>query len=189
MRVLHVSDVHCNYKGLRKVLKEEDYDAVFATGDFECLEAVRALEEAKAKVFAVTGNLDDPRIADLLEELGMSVENKVVEFKGFKVAGISGQEPKTSVKLLMKEDFDILLSHYPPKGFVDRAWSGVHIGLPEVKELCELKAPIAIHSGHVHEARGVDKCNNTVVINPGPLRHGYYAIVRYDGEVFVELKG
>ncbi len=189
MRVLHVSDIHCNYEGLRRVLKHEEYDIVFVTGDFECLEAVRVLEEAKTQVYAVTGNLDDPRIADLLEELGMSVENKVVEFEGFRIAGVSGQEPKTSVKLLMNKDFDVLLSHYPPKGFVDRAWSGVHIGLPEIRELCEMKKPLVIHTGHVHEARGVDKCGNTIVVNPGPLRYGYYAIVRYEEEIIVELKG
>ncbi|ABU82369.1 metallophosphoesterase family protein [Ignicoccus hospitalis] len=182
MKVLHVSDVHCAAEKLKGVLRREEYDLVVATGDFECLSVVHALEEAKAPVLAVTGNLDDPEIADLLEELGYSVENKVREVNGKRFAGLSGQEPRTSAELLMRLEFDVLLSHYPPKGVVDKAWNGAHIGLVEVRKLVEEKSPEFVHCGHVHEARGWDALGQTLVVNPGPLKWGYYALVDYENK-------
>ncbi|NPA84723.1 MAG: metallophosphoesterase [Crenarchaeota archaeon] len=180
MRVLHVSDIHCATHKLRKVLQEEEYDVVVATGDFECLSAVNALEDARAPVLAVTGNLDDPEIADVLEELGYGVENDVREVNGFKFAGLSGQEPRTSVEILRNLSFDVLLSHYPPKGAVDRAWNGAHIGLIEVRRLIEEKEPKYVHCGHVHESQGWDFVGNSLVVNAGSLRSGNYAVVDYN---------
>ncbi len=190
MRILHVSDIHCNTEKLVKVLKEEDYELVAATGDFSCLEAVRALEKATGHVLAVTGNCDDPWIADELERRGMSIENKVKDVSNLLFAGVSGQSVETSVRLLNDKSFDILLSHYPPKGCVDIAWSGVHIGLEEVRELVIRKEPILVLSGHVHESRGYCKLGNTLVVNAGPLMNGNYAIINIDNNknVKVELK-
>ena len=179
MRVLHVSDVHCASDKLKKVLEKEEYDVVVATGDFECLSAVYALDKAKAPVLAVTGNLDDPEVADVLEELGYSVENEVREVKGVKFAGLSGQEPRTSAEILRNLEFDVLLTHYPPKGLVDRSWSGVHIGLFEVRRLVEEKQPSFVHCGHVHESAGWAELGRSLVINAGPLRSGRYALVDY----------
>ncbi|ALU11881.1 metallophosphoesterase [Ignicoccus islandicus DSM 13165] len=180
MKVLHVSDVHCYDELLEKVLEDEEYDLVVATGDFECLSTAEKLSKAKAKVLAVTGNSDDPQIADYLEDTGMSVENKVVTFRGLKFAGVSGQDPRTSLKKLIGEEFDVLLTHYPPKGVVDLAWTGNHIGSNSVRKLVEEKEPLVVHCGHVHEARGWDKLGRTIVINSGSLEEGWYAII--DGE-------
>ena len=179
MRVLHVSDVHCATDKLRKVLSEEEYDLVVVTGDLECLSVVNALESSKAPVFAVTGNLDDPEIADVLEEMGYNLENKVKEFGGLKFAGLSGQEPRTSVEILKNYEFDVLLTHYPPKGTVDRAWNGARIGLLEVRKLVEEKQPAFVHCGHVHESKGWARLGRSLVVNAGPLRSGSYALVDY----------
>ncbi len=185
MRVLHVSDVHCFDELLGKVLLEEEYDLVIATGDFECLSTAEKLSEAKSKVLAVTGNLDDPQIADYLEETGMSVENRVETFRGLRFAGVSGQDPRTSVKKLRNFDFEVLLTHYPPKGVVDVAWSGNHIGSNSVRELVIEKEPMFVNCGHVHEARGWDKLGKTLVVNAGALKEGWYAVI--DGKDLVIL--
>jgi Icc-related predicted phosphoesterase len=36
-----------------------------------------------------------------------------------------------------------------------------------------------VHCGHVHESRGYVTLDGTLVVNPGPLKLGYYAIVDY----------
>ncbi|UXD21419.1 metallophosphoesterase [Ignicoccus pacificus DSM 13166] len=165
---------------MRKVLNEEEYDLVVVSGDLECLSTVRALEEARSETLAVTGNLDDPQIADELERLGYSIENKVVEVGDLRFAGVSAQSIETSVNIIRKKNFDVLVSHYPPKGILDRAWSGAHIGLYEIRELLEEKRPKLALVGHVHESRGYQFFSETLVVNPGPLRDGYYAIVIAD---------
>ncbi len=188
MKVLHVSDIHCASEKLKKVLEKEEYDLVVASGDFECLSTVYALEKSKAPVLAVTGNLDDPEIADVLEELGFSVENAVREVGGLKFAGLSGQEPRTSAEILSKLEFDVLITHYPPKGVVDRAWSGAHIGLWEVRRLVEEKQPLFVHCGHVHESKGWGTLGRSLVVNAGPLKAGSYAVIDYKSRK-IDFKG
>ncbi len=179
MKILHLTDIHCS--PVKRILEKEEYDVVVVSGDIECL---HVLEELKGhQVLAVTGNLDDPYIADVLENLGFSVENEVREYDGVKFAGVSGQDPYTSVKKLMEYDFDILITHYPPYKTVDKAWSGVHIGLREVRELVEVKRPKLVLCGHVHESPGAVTLNETLVVNPGPARDGRYAIIEYPHRV------
>ncbi|MEN6378200.1 MAG: hypothetical protein ABFD15_01290 [Methanofastidiosum sp.] len=49
--------------------------------------------------------------------------------------------------------------------------------------------PLVAVSGHVHESRAIDSIGKTQLLNPGPLKDGYYGIVKIDGkEVKVELK-
>ncbi|WP_252901414.1 metallophosphoesterase family protein [Vulcanisaeta sp. JCM 14467] len=84
----------------------------------------------------------------------------------------------------------MLVSHYPPYGTnVDKAWNGEHIGSKSVRKLIEDIKPLVVLCGHVHESRGIDKLGSTVIVNPGPLASGYYAIVSVsdDGTVNAEL--
>ena len=54
--------------------------------------------------------------------------------------------------------------------------------------------PLALVCGHIHEGRAIDKIGETVVVNPGPLAEGNYAILEVEkiGEEWkvanVELK-
>ncbi|MHC1586480.1 MAG: metallophosphoesterase family protein, partial [Candidatus Hecatellaceae archaeon] len=42
--------------------------------------------------------------------------------------------------------------------------------------------------GHIHEARGTDRLNGTVICNPGPAARGFYAEVEVGSQIIVELK-
>ncbi len=186
-RILHLSDVHCALDRLEQVLETvSNVDAVAFTGDLQCDgKAVDMLASSGLRVLAVTGNMDDTYIGRLLEERGLSVESEVVYVDGFYFAGVSGREPVTSlrrVSQLVRElgahgEKLILLSHHPPKGVVDRAFIGVHAGLYELKEFDETFKPRVHLCGHIHEARGVGWLGETLVVNPGPLKRGYYAVV------------
>ncbi len=179
MRILHLTDIHC--ASVRRIIENENFDLIAISGDIECLHAIN--EVKGYNVLAVTGNLDDPHIADVLEEMGFSVENKVVEFGGIRFAGVSGQDPYTSVRKLLGYDFDVLITHYPPYKTVDKAWSGAHIGLKEVRELVLAKKPKLVLCGHVHESPGVTRLGDSLVVNPGPARDGRYAIIEYPDRV------
>ncbi len=178
--ILHVSDVHCATENLKRLLREESYDVVAATGDFECTATAKALLDAQAPVVAVTGNMDHAGIARLLREAGVLIDGEVASRAGLTFAGIGGMDVRTSLeKLLGKrpERVDVLLSHHPPKGVVDRVFMGLHAGLREVLEAARTLRPRVHLCGHIHESRGTGRVNGTLVVNPGPLKSGYYALV------------
>lgn len=182
MRILHVSDVHCSTSNLRAVLEAEEYDAVAVTGDLECVEAVEVLKRAGGSVAAVTGNMDGYRVRQALAEAGFLVEARAVDIAGLRFVGVGGLSPHSDVEALKGlEKVDVLLSHHPPRGTLDRTFIGVRAGLKDLTELSRRLAPKAHLFGHIHEARGVELQGQTLYVNAGPLSRGFYAIVVLEG--------
>ena len=70
---------------------------------------------------------------------------------------------------------DILLTHVPPYGVLDRvdsasippAWIGRHAGSKSVLEYIRLKQPHYVFCGHIHESAGFEKLGQTEVYNLG----------------------
>ncbi|KAI9837678.1 MAG: hypothetical protein M1837_002720 [Sclerophora amabilis] len=63
---------------------------------------------------------------------------------------------------------DVLVSHAPPRGLLDQALNGRHLGCDGLKSAVERTRPRLVVCGHVHEARGVqhlqwDETSTTVV--------------------------
>ncbi len=191
-KLLHITDIHCNTEKLAETLSKEDYDLVVATGDFECLEPLETLEQTGAKILAVPGNMDPPHVIRRLKDLEWSVDGIKRRVNGLVFAGIGGVDPGHSTEKLVKsagkENVDILLTHYPPKGILDKTIFGIHIGLASIRRLIETMSPRLVLAGHVHEARGVARLGNTLIINPGPLLHGYYVTIHVGEETKPSLK-
>lgn len=77
----------------------------------------------------------------------------------------------------------ILLSHSPPKNTVlDRTYSGIHAGSTSVRRFIEEHKPLLVVCGHIHEAKGKERINGTLVINPGPARQGNCAVISIEGD-------
>ena len=195
MRVLHVSDIHCSYLRLEKLLKVEEYDLVVVSGDLECEGAIEVLSHHAPKVIAVPGNMDDRYIAELLEESGISVDGKIVERGGFTFLGVGGLDHRRSFERAVEalrahgKPPHVVVSHLPPKGTrVDKALGVIHAGSAHVRSLVEKWKPKLVLCGHIHEARGTDRIGETLVVNAGPLAsNGSYAIVDLE-TLKVELK-
>jgi Icc-related predicted phosphoesterase len=192
--ILHVTDIHCGNRALAAILEEApSVDVVAATGDFQCLDTVEELlSKAPAPLVAVTGNMDDVSIGRRLREAGALVEGRYTSVAGLHFGGVGGLDPAASLELLASkprpEGDLVLLTHHPPKGVVDRSFIGVHAGLRELRELDERLRPRAHLCGHIHEARGTGRVGETIVVNAGPARRGYYALVEVGDEVRVELR-
>ena len=183
--ILHVSDVHCETGRLKSVLARVSYDAVVATGDFECVDAAEALLRANGPVAAVTGNMDHAGVRRVLADAGVLLDGRVATLAGLRVAGVGGLTPSEDaarVSRLGAGSVDILATHHPPKGVLDEPTPGIHIGLVEVRRLVEALRPRAHLFGHAHEARGCLRQGGTTYVNPGPLMHGNYAILRVSGD-------
>ncbi len=187
MRILHVSDMHCATDKLKRLLELSDnYDLILATGDFQCVDTAGSIIKLAGKVYAVTGNMDDPAIARLLRDSGILLDGRITEFGTITIAGLGGLDFHSSLSSLRDKlgksgsRINILLSHHPPKGILDRAFFGLRAGLRELKDFVNEIHPRLHLFGHIHEARGVHDTGTTIFVNPGPLKKGYYAIIECD---------
>jgi Icc-related predicted phosphoesterase len=64
---------------------------------------------------------------------------------------------------------DILITHGPPKGILDKIASGNSKGCPSLKNVIK-KLPIKTHIfGHIHEGYGIQQLLNTTYINASVL--------------------
>ncbi len=192
VRILHITDVHCNNDSLDKVLRKESFDIVILTGDIQCYDTVELLEPVKGRLLAISGNMDDISIIKRLRDLGVLIDGLVIKKHGLVFVGIGGIDPLTSLQEVETKinnlKIDISLSHHPPKGILDKTLFRVRAGLKEIRNFIERYEPRLHLCGHIHESRGVEKLKNTIVVNPGPLKRGYYALIDYNDEINVSLE-
>ncbi|MBZ9571638.1 metallophosphoesterase family protein [Methanobrevibacter sp. TMH8] len=88
----------------------------------------------------------------------------------------------------------ILVTHAPPKDTeTDKIADGGHVGSWGVRKIIEEYQPRLNFCGHIHESRGFDMIDNTIIVNPGMLEDGYGSLIEIDNNNniianFVELK-
>ncbi len=194
VRLLHISDVHCSKEKLKDVLAKESFDLLVLSGDLQCYDLLDLLENVKDKMVAVTGNMDDISLAKKMKDWGVLIDGELIEKESLKLAGIGGLDPITSLRELEKnyqqelQFIYILVSHHPPKGAVDRSFFGIRAGLDELRDFIKKYKPRLHLCGHIHEARGKEKIEDTLVVNAGPLKRGYYAIIEINDKIIVKLR-
>lgn len=71
----------------------------------------------------------------------------------------------------------IFLFHSPPVGEHVDLSEGLHIGHRAVNDILALHKPYIAFCGHAHKAQGQEYVGNTLVVNPGSLKSGNYALV------------
>ncbi len=149
----------------------------------------RVAEEAPAKYPRV--RFAHQRLLPLSEEfmlLGVGGELSEREREDFFVlvfpewearyAAIAGREISRSL---------ILLTHTPPVGAQVDLDAGGHKGSLVVNRLIDMLAPAYLFCGHAHKAQAQEQLAGTVIVNPGALKDGRYALVDTSRER-VELK-
>lgn len=217
MRILIVSDVHGVLSQVRRLkVQVPSTDLVLLAGDLTHFgprdTAITVLEELStvAPVLYVPGNCDYPDYSDLTGERYRSVHRRAVKVEEYWVVGFGGS-PHTpfltpneyseeeieeglreSLSTVPREEVEnlILLTHAPPRGTdLDLTVSGTHAGSLAVRRIVEEYQPLLHVCGHIHEGRGVVRLGRTQVVNPGPLRRGFYALAEVrGGEVSLRLE-
>ena len=187
-------------------------DAVLFAGDFSKFKATETgkpcaekMRELCPNLFAVIGNCDEPELVQELESLDISAERSLVYFDGLQIAGsgggskFTGETPNERTEEDLQKDFAviensgleregqwgnlILISHNPPKAeFVDSPAAGVHAGSQTFADFIKKTKPLAVLCGHIHEGKRCEKIGDTVVVNPGPLCEGNYAVMEVQKE-------
>ena len=214
-----MSDIHGHLDNLQRVLlKEVSIDTILVAGDithFGPGEVIREFDNICAElagdacVYFVLGNCDPfSEIEPLLPSLrGQFLHSRFISRDGLSLAGISGgllsifHTVNEKGELIFQNEvekiedqlnslppaFTILVTHQPGQGSLDRVMLN-HVGSPAIRRL---QPRFRLHvCGHIHEALGTVQTADTYVVNPGPLKKGYYALGYIDNSqlTHVELK-
>jgi Icc-related predicted phosphoesterase len=215
LRILATTDFHGDKEAFRKVaLKGRGIaDVVVICGDIthfgvlgQARELLSPLLDLAAPVLLVPGNCDVPSLAD--EKMGNveSIHGKCRPIGGYSFVGVGGGSPspfntpfeleEAEIARILEAAHDsctgrenaILVSHSPPRGTkVDRAFNGEHVGSYSVRMFAETNQPKLLICGHIHEARGADTLGETLIVNPGPARHGDCALIDLNGKAKISF--
>ncbi len=161
MRILACADLHGHPERIarvRSLVAEHAPEVVLLPGDLTHAgrgeDALALLGDLPVPTLAVSGNMDGPRAVAEIAARGRLLGDEPVV-----IAGVSFGGPH------VRERCDVLVTHEPPAGTLDRAWSGQHIGARRVRDLVARLRPRVLTCGHVHESPGIARVGETLVIN------------------------
>jgi uncharacterized protein len=191
MRLLAFSDLHRDRRAAARLVElSAEADAVAAVGDFASVhrglaETIEALAPIERPVLAVPGNNEteeDLRVACARWPAATLLHGEGVEIAGVELFGLGGgipitpwdwsfdlDEDEAAARLEACPDGAVLLVHSPPRGHVDVAGDGRHLGSKAVLEAIERTEPALVLCGHIHESWGTEsRIGPSRVVNLGP---------------------
>lgn len=217
MRVLALSDIHGDVDSLERILnREDDYHLILVLGDItdvshddyvdRARRIIELLDDQGKFVKAIPGNMDDEEILRLLIENRVNLHKDIFSLGDFDFVGFGGgstpfntpfepddaERGKVISTLLERtgSPYHAIVSHHPPKNTrIDRTADGDQVGSEELRRIIENEDIRLVLSGHIHEAAGEDKLGDTVMVNPGPVNEGKYALLELGEEIHVEFRG
>jgi Icc-related predicted phosphoesterase len=161
MRILACADLHGHPERIARVralVEEHAPEVVLLPGDLTHAgrgeEALALLHTLPVPTLAVPGNMDGPRAVAEITGHGRLLGEEPVVLGGVSFGGPHARTP-----------CDVLVTHEPPAGTLDRAFSGTHIGTRHVRDLVRRLRPRVLACGHVHESPGIERLGDTVVVN------------------------
>lgn len=207
MRFLVISDIHGRERVIEwtnRIAKELGTAGIIVLGDITRFGppewAGHFFESMVVPVYAIPGNCDPPEVIDVIERKAISLHKRKVRVGDVTFVGMGGSNPtmfgtpyeltedeiERSLRPLMERDF-VLVTHTPPLGANDMAFSGRRGGSTAIRKLVDEFHPRAVLSGHIHEAPGILREGNTLLVNPGAAKDARAAIVDMDGKVEARL--
>lgn len=177
-RALVFSDIHGHKKGLayvREQVRKHNPDLVLIAGDVtdysdpaSTFDLLRGLD---VKIFLVPGNMD--RFAGVegysnITDIHLTREERGgIGFVGFGAVHMANIDLTELLRPIAKPK-DVLLTHFPAKGYNDRSRNSSRAGSGEIaRAVRELEIRMLI-SGHIHESPGIVQDQGIYYINPGP---------------------
>jgi uncharacterized protein len=196
MRIYAASDLHGKHRHIATIqdgIRQSQADAVVLAGDIlnyrRRPDLLLPLDELPVPVFIVRGNSDPvdlERWAATCRNV-CSLHLKAAAIDGIVLVGVSGtlpipfhsragwHETQTLKKLApIVHSRTILVAHPPPHGCRDQVLGRFHAGSRGLARLIHETSPAVMVCGHIHEAAGVGRMGDTLVVNCalGPNRHG-----------------
>jgi Icc-related predicted phosphoesterase len=216
MKVLVGTDFHGNeaaFESFALKAEEDRAEIVIVCGDITHFGTLRQAEELlslltglRVPVLFVPGNCDPPSLLGVDIEGVKCIHGQSVTYCDVTFLGLGGSTPTPfSTPFEMTEEnimetlnhasenlassrWIVLVSHPPPRNTrLDKTHLGRHVGSLSVRKFVEERKPSVVFCGHIHEAKGKDRINNTVLVNPGPARHGDYAQAFFNEDVTIDF--
>ena len=210
MRILAVADIHGASeakKGINSQIVEYTPNIVVVCGDITQFgppeSAKDFLDGISLKTLAIPGNCDPRGVLEAIEDSqAIPLHGKKVELSGYTFVGLGGSnttpfntpfeltedEMYTALDGLMQNGA-LLMVHAPSKGHLDRTVTSDDLGSQAIADIVSKFSPPLVISGHIHEARGVEREGKTTYVNPGPASRGYAAVIDLNDEIKVDLIG
>ncbi|WP_319561957.1 metallophosphoesterase family protein [Marispirochaeta sp.] len=208
MKLLIVSDIHGSSEMLQELLqREKNAQGILVAGDLthfggrkQAAPLVDVLRSFSVPVAAIHGNCDRASVAELLSEEGLSAERDSLSLLDLPVVGLGGslpapiptpstysEEDAAAVLGTLGNGLDgrewIFLVHQPPsKSEADRIASGRHVGSRSVADFIIKHRPSLVCTGHIHESFSVSRFADSLLVNPGSLKDGRYAVAELGPE-------
>jgi uncharacterized protein len=185
-------------------------DLVLIAGDLtdfggasEARRLLSILESWAGKTVIVAGNCDKLGARSLFEEREISADGCFVESGGARVIGAGGSPLRTGMTPYERHDVElsdalelaleelaesgsdpdlplVVLTHTPPKASCADRRKGADVGSQALADALSRIAPPLWVCGHIHESPCTAHSGRTLVLNPGPLHDGRYAIARME---------
>jgi len=216
MKVLVGTDFHGNesaFEGFASKAEEERVEVLLICGDITHFGTLREAEGLislltglRLPVLFVPGNCDPPSLLGVDIEGAKCIHGKTVSYGDVTFVGIGGSPPtpfSTPFEMTEEEITEtlnkasanlphtrwlVLVSHTPPHNTrLDKTHLGLHAGSLGVRKFIKEREPHIVFCGHIHEARGEDRIGNTILVNPGPARHGDYVTALFDEDFTKEF--
>ncbi|PCH66199.1 MAG: serine/threonine protein phosphatase [Rhodobacteraceae bacterium] len=191
MRILAFSDLHHSARQAQEIVAAaRAADLVIGAGDFcnmrqDLVGAIGLLEGIAAPMVLVPGNAEShAELAAAAPEGAYVLHGTGVEIAGVRLFGLGYGVPETpfgawscdlseaqaEAMLGACEGADILVTHSPPKGIVDRTSAGVSVGSQAILAAIGRIGPELALCGHIHESWGQSgRVGRSKVVNLGPF--------------------
>ncbi|MDI6785754.1 MAG: metallophosphoesterase [bacterium] len=182
---------------LEEIVKEKAEDAYFYEAFYGFI------NELNIPFVSIPGNMDAPekRYFSAAYDSALNskniniVQENIIKYNDFIISGFGGEiteDSKESFFVLvypkMEIDYSlrrlkyikekkILLFHTPPIGSVVDIENNCHRGSIVVNDLIKIIKPTLVFCGHAHTAKGYEIIEGALVVNPGALKKGNYALI------------
>ncbi|HSA38803.1 MAG TPA: metallophosphoesterase [Methanoregula sp.] len=199
--VLLIADLHGQFGKIDSFL-ELNPEAVFIAGDITNMGPVDAVDDVLSRIdvpcFAVPGNCDPREILEVLEHSDtVSMHGTSINLGKMTIVGAGGSNPtpfntpfemndkqiddvlNSAMKKMEKAVHNILLTHAPPYGTLDKP-AGEHVGSQSIRK--HMKAFDLVCCAHIHEARGIMDVDGVKIVNPGPAMDGHCAMIHFGND-------
>jgi len=216
MKLLVTSDFHGSLEASHRAASKAqivEADIVVVCGDVTHFGSVKDAQKIlaplitlKIPILYVPGNCDPPQLAEA-QISGAVCLHGICQIQGnASFLGLGGapasqfyslfemtekaimETLSQGVKFCLQNKWFVVVSHSAPKDTrVDLAFSNIHAGSVSLRRFIEEKKPNIVFCGHIHEARGIDHIGETLIVNPGPVRHNNCAIVNFNEKIEVKL--
>ncbi|MEA2054173.1 MAG: metallophosphoesterase family protein [Candidatus Thermoplasmatota archaeon] len=179
-------------------LRDNSPDIAVLAGDIDANPLFfKFLGDIDVPTLVIHGNVDGIDIGKKVEKYNaFFIHEKMYSTDGINFIGAGGINPMLNdIYSINKKEWislkdvkmDVLVTHVPPKGVMDKMGLGLHIGNRWVRNITEEKRPRLIICGHVHENPGYTHFGETTVVNCTIGRRGRYSLIEMNDKIKIDI--